>query len=334
MAHAHVHTHAQITVLYAARLRSSQLAPQPFNLVRRLVLLLFHLPTKLTSATSALITALGRLLTRRADGPQHAPPRPLWSSSGDGPSMPRTSERSEQSMAMAELSSAHTVSSKDRRRLQRLQRGQTRRGTVVLPLDDAEAPSAEGSSVDLPKTVERFLNRAVSEVKLFPEFIAEHCASQEYLIAEECGRDMWHHILERVNAMEAGEKEHTDEQRRRDRNLRDQMYNLQAHLVLLEGNQYGAEEGAEGGPAYAMPSHPPMLGMAGRAPSCTNVTRAGLLRRQSSGLRLTPGLSSRQASVESGISVTNSASASAAAAVRRVNRRPSVPAEPFLSPRD
>jgi len=200
---------AQITVAYAARLRSSQLAPQPFNLVRRLVLLLFHdLPTMLSSA--------GGILT----------------------SVPRTSELSNSSTAMAEPCSA----------------------------------------ADLPKTVERFLHRAVSEVKLFPEFIAEHCASQEYLIAEECGRDVSHHIMETIAELTAMGEEQSAEQRLIDRALHAHVDSLRAHLLVLEEGLHSSEGGSQAAPTRRETSQPPMLGAMGRSTSCISVLRARAAR--------------------------------------------------------
>ena len=131
---------AQITVLYTAQLRGSQLAPQPFNLLRRAILTLY-----------ALFAAVA---CRRSTRP---PPPPA-------------------------------------RRLSRMMSAQQ-------DIDMAAARVGATAQIDMAVEVERFVQRATSHAKIFPEMLSELCASQEHRIVGEAGYNQMQVTMEQVDGL-------------------------------------------------------------------------------------------------------------------------------------
>ena len=131
---------AQITVLYTAQLRGSQLAPQPFNLLRRAILTLYAL----------FAAAACRRSTR-------APPPPA-------------------------------------RRLSRMMSAQQ-------DIDMAAARVGATAQIDMAVEVERFVQRATSHAKIFPEMLSELCASQEHRIVGEAGYNQMQVTMEQVDGL-------------------------------------------------------------------------------------------------------------------------------------
>ena len=131
---------AQITVLYTAQLRGSQLAPQPFNLLRRAILALY-----------ALFAAVACRRSTRA--PQ--PPA---------------------------------------RRLSRMMSAQQ-------DIDMAAARVGATAQIDMAVEVERFVQRATSHAKIFPEMLSELCASQEHRIVGEAGYNQMQVTMEQVDGL-------------------------------------------------------------------------------------------------------------------------------------
>ena len=131
---------AQITVLYTAQLRGSQLAPQPFNLLRRAILTLY-----------ALFAAVACRRSTRA------PPPPA-------------------------------------RRLSRMMSAQQ-------DIDMAAARVGATAQIDMAVEVERFVQRATSHAKIFPEMLSELCASQEHRIVGEAGYNQMQVTMEQVDGL-------------------------------------------------------------------------------------------------------------------------------------
>ena len=131
---------AQITVLYTAQLRGSQLAPQPFNLLRRAILALY-----------ALFAAVS---CRRSTRP---PPPPV-------------------------------------RRFSRMMSAQQ-------DIDMAAARVGATAQIDMAVEVERFVQRATSHAKIFPEMLSELCASQEHRIVGEAGYNQMQVTMEQVDGL-------------------------------------------------------------------------------------------------------------------------------------
>ena len=131
---------AQITVLYTAQLRGSQLAPQPFNLLRRAILALY-----------ALFAAVQ---CRRSTRP---PPPPV-------------------------------------RRFSRMMSAQQ-------DIDMAAARVGATAQIDMAVEVERFVQRATSHAKIFPEMLSELCASQEHRIVGEAGYNQMQVTMEQVDGL-------------------------------------------------------------------------------------------------------------------------------------
>ena len=131
---------AQITVLYTAQLRGSQLAPQPFNLLRRAILALY-----------ALFAAVS---CRRSTRP---PPTPV-------------------------------------RRFSRMMSAQQ-------DIDMAAARVGATAQIDMAVEVERFVQRATSHAKIFPEMLSELCASQEHRIVGEAGYNQMQVTMEQVDGL-------------------------------------------------------------------------------------------------------------------------------------
>ena len=131
---------AQITVLYTAQLRGSQLAPQPFNLLRRAILALY-----------ALFAAVQ---CRRSTRP---PPPPV--------------------RRFSRMMSAHQ------------------------DIDMAAARVGATAQIDMAVEVERFVQRATSHAKIFPEMLSELCASQEHRIVGEAGYNQMQVTMEQVDGL-------------------------------------------------------------------------------------------------------------------------------------
>ena len=131
---------AQITVLYTAQLRGSQLAPEPFNLLRRAILTLY-----------ALFAAVACRRSTRA------PPPPA-------------------------------------RRLSRMMSAQQ-------DIDMAAARVGATAQIDMAVEVERFVQRATSHAKIFPEMLSELCASQEHRIVGEAGHNQMQVTMEQVDGL-------------------------------------------------------------------------------------------------------------------------------------
>ena len=145
---------AQMTVLYTARLRSSQLAPQPFNLLRRAMLTLYALAE---TPFAARRRARGRVQE------EHTPPQ---------------------------LSQQPSHSSRLSRRM-----------SAAQDIDTAAARVGAAHWIDMAVEVERFVQRATSHAKIFPEMLTEKCASQEHRIVDEAGCNQMQVTMEQVDGL-------------------------------------------------------------------------------------------------------------------------------------
>ena len=142
---------AQMTVLYTERLRSSQLAPQPFNLLRRAMLTLYAL------------TEIPFAAHRRARG-----------------------RVQEEHTAGCTLPPA---------------RGLSRRMSGAQDINTAAARVGAAHWINMAVEVERFVRRATSHAKIFPEMLSEQCASQEHRIVDEAGCNQMQVTMEQVDGL-------------------------------------------------------------------------------------------------------------------------------------
>ena len=144
-----------MTVLYTARLRSSQLAPQPFNLLRRAMLTLYALAE---TPFAARRRARGRVQE------EHTPP-------------PQLSQQPSHSSRLS------------------------RRMSAAQDIDTAAARVGAAHWIDMAVEVERFVQRATSHAKIFPEMLTEKCASQEHRIVDEAGCNQMQVTMEQVDGL-------------------------------------------------------------------------------------------------------------------------------------
>ena len=173
---------AQMTVLYASRLRSSQLAPQPFNLLRRLLLLLschcgaLLRPSRRVSPAAAPAAPTAAASEASAEASLSAgataafpSPSPCFSPRAAATSVPprrlTLSSADDPSAASQQAEAAHS-------------RPPTALASLAQPSGSKQDMLEHAAQ--MPSKVERFLERAVCEVGLFPEFVTE------LLIASDC----------------------------------------------------------------------------------------------------------------------------------------------------
>ena len=142
---------AQMTVLYTARLRSSQLAPQPFNLLRRAMLTIYALAEIPFAAHRG---ARGRVQEEHAVGCTLPPAR-----------------------------------------------GLSRRMSGAQDINTAAARVGAAHWINMAVEVERFVQRATSHAKIFPEMLSEQCASQEHRIVDEAGCNQMQVTMEQVDGL-------------------------------------------------------------------------------------------------------------------------------------
>ena len=140
-----------MTVLYTARLRSSQLAPQPFNLLRRAMLTIYALAEIPFAAHRG---ARGRVQEEHAVGCTLPPAR-----------------------------------------------GLSRRMSGAQDINTAAARVGAAHWINMAVEVERFVQRATSHAKIFPEMLSEQCASQEHRIVDEAGCNQMQVTMEQVDGL-------------------------------------------------------------------------------------------------------------------------------------
>ena len=88
--------------------------------------------------------------------------------------------------------------------------------------------------LDMAVEVGRFLQRAISHAKIFPEVLSEQCAHQEHHIVDEAGRNQLQVTMEQFAEASRVRAKSEEETRRREHRLAEQVDGLRLQVLQLQ----------------------------------------------------------------------------------------------------
>ena len=245
--------YAQITILYTNRLRSTQLAPQPFNLPRRVALTIYALSD---TPAAAHRRALALFKMEHGISMKFPDPHAL---------VRKGSFSSEASHGSRGLSRAYTRevaaglgNSNDPNSMRRDSFSSDGRGSPATVGRESPSLAAAASSnsvstdddtneLDMVLEVERFVQRATAHARIFPEMLVETCAALEHRIVDEAGRTQMEVTIDKFAEQARKRTEYEEEVRRRELRLAKQVDGLRAHINHIQGQLEEAAKSAAPG---------------------------------------------------------------------------------------